>query len=202
MKKTLLLFLFGFPVFLYGQRYPTGKGTFRSGGGMTASITDKDLYNEFKFTVTPRLGYFVSDHLLCGFSSNLTFTIDTALTTAIRFTPYLAYYYNLSPAAFLISNVQYGFDRTTAFREGGSIVDHSSFAVGPGFAYFFSRRVGFEVNFLYQQYFEPDASHQNKLVTDGGFSFNIFNVKEKIKKNRKGKYQLFEEDEKEEDEIE
>lgn len=190
MNKTLIFLLLMLPVSLFAQRYPTGKGTFRTGGGCSFSESTQSAYNQYKFTITPRLGYFISDELSVGFSSNFTTTLDTAFTLAVKFTPEFKYYYGFSEAAYLIGNMQFGIDRATTFDNGRFIIDHSSIAAGPGFAYFFSRRVGFEIDIMYQQYVSPDALHQSKVIADGAFVFNLLSFKERVKEYRKKNYRI------------
>lgn len=194
MKKIVILFILVCPFVLFGQRYPTGKGTFRTGGGGSYSQSDKGDYTSFKLTVTPRLGYFLTNEILLGFQTNLSFTIDTAFTSGIKFTPQFKYYYTLNKSWFLLGNVEFGMDRTTTFSDPKTINDNSSFSVGPGVAYFYSRRIGFEINTLYQYYLVQDAGNTNRLIAEGGVVFNILNQKDRNKETRTKTLELNPED--------
>ena len=190
MKQiTLLLFLL-FPLSVFAQKYPTGKGTFRTGSGATYSQTREDDFTDYKFTITPKLGYFVSDELLAGFTMNYTMDLDTDFTSAIKFTPELKYYYKLSDACFVLANMNCTLDRSTEFSDPKKINDHSNVAVGPGFAYYFTRRIGFEIDVLYLQYLNPDATHISKVTGDGGMVFNVLSKDQLQRQKRKHDYQL------------
>lgn len=194
MKNALIVLLLLVPLVTYAQRYPTGKGTFRSGGGVSFSRSNEEYFKEYTFNMTPRIGYFVTDNLSIGFTSNLTFIYDTTFSTAIKFTPQFKYFYPLSKSMFLIGNGQVLLDRATRFADPNVVKDQSQFGLGPGFAYYFSRRVGFEIDIVYTQYFNPDPTHQSSLVGDGALIFNILSNKDKKKANRKGNYELQPED--------
>lgn len=194
MRKILILILMGLPLLLAAQRYPTGKGTYRSGGGGSYTQTDKGDYNSYKLTITPRLGYFLTDQILVGFQTNLSLSYDTVYTSGIKITPQVKYYYTLNKSWFLLATAEYGLDRTTKYYKEKSVDDHSSLSVGPGVAYFYSRRIGFEVNALYQAYFIQDDSHTNRLVAQGGVVFNILSKKDRNKKTRERTYEPNEDD--------
>ena len=196
MKTTLLFTLLALPLLVSAQRYPTGKGTYRAGGGGSFTMADKTDYYEYKLTVTPRFGYFVSDNLLMGFSMNYSVSVDTAFSAAIKFTPQAKYFYKLNSSTFILATAEFGLDRATTYVDPKSIIDHSSVSFGPGVAYYFSRRVGFEVNIITQLYFNPDGSHNNKVYADGGFVLNVLNKNQK-KNNpfkKKGDYDIKEDD--------
>jgi hypothetical protein len=194
MKKLIIALLCIVPLFAFAQRYPTGKGTFRTGGGGNYSQSDKGEYNLYKLQITPRLGYFVTDALLLGFQTNYTMTLDTNFTSAIKFTPQLKYFYTVNPHWFLIAAAEFGVDRTTVFSSPKEITDHSSFAVGPGVAYFYTRRIGFEIGTLYQMYLNPDDTYTNKFILEGGIVFNILNKNDLKKSNRQKGVELQETD--------
>ena len=160
------------------------------------SISDKTDYYDYKVTITPRFGYFVTDNLLTGFSMNYTMELDTAFTSAIKFTPQAKYFYKLNPSTFILATAEFGLDRSTTYVDPKSIVDHSSVSFGPGVAYYFTRRVGFEINIMTQLYFQPDGSHNNKVYAEGGFVLNVLNKNQK-KTNpfkQKGDYEIKEDD--------
>lgn len=190
MRITSLLMLLLIPTLLWAQRYPTGKGTYRAGGGGSMSISDKGDFYGYRIQVTPRFGYFVTDKLLTGFNTNYTFERDTDIVSAIKFTPLLKYYHPMNEHLFILGTVEFGLDRSTTFGDSKSIIDHSNFTIGPGVSYFFSRRVGFEINLLTQIYFQPDAIHNNKVYTEGGLLLNILNNKDKKHNPFKKKGQL------------
>ncbi|MBK7035625.1 MAG: outer membrane beta-barrel protein [Bacteroidetes bacterium] len=193
MIKTLILFALFFPAVALAQRYPTGKGTYRTGGGASFTSSREVDFNEYKFTITPRFGYFITDEWLTGFALNYTMTVDTNFISAIKFTPQVKYYYPLSQSTFILATVEVGVDRATTFGYSKSIVDHTSISAGPGVAYYFSRRIGFEINILYQQYLNPDNTHMSKINATGGFLLNILNKNDRAKKI-KNDYKLREED--------
>jgi len=194
MKKVVASCFLFIPVLLFAQRYPTGKGTFRTGGGGSYSQANKGEYTTFKLTVTPRLGYFITDEILLGFQTNLAFTIDTNFVTGIKFTPQVKYYYSLNKSWFLLGNFEYGFDRTTTYSDPIIIDDNSSLTFGPGVAYFYSRRIGFEINTMYQVYISPNDTHVNRIVAEGGVVFNILNKKDRKKEVREKTFEPTEED--------
>lgn len=163
------------------QRYPTGKGTYRAGGGGSLSIADKGGFYAYRLQVTPRFGYFITDRILTGFSSNYIFEMDTDIVSAIKFNPLIKYYYPVNDHFFILGTAEFGVDRSTTFGDAKSITDHSNITIGPGVSYYFSRRVGFEINLLTQLYFEPDGTHNNKVFTEGGLVLNILNNKDKGK---------------------
>ncbi len=187
MKKTSLIVALILPLSLFAQRYPTGKGTFRTGGGGNYSQSDKGEYTVYKLQITPRLGYFLTDEIMLGFQMNYIMTLDTNFTSAMKFTPQFKYFYTLNPHWFLIGNVEFGVDRTTVFADPKTITDHSSVSFGPGVSYFFTRRIGFEVNFMYQAYINPDDSYTNRFLAEGGVVFNLLNKAERDKLLRKTK---------------
>lgn len=196
MKTIICILILALPASLFAQRYPTGKGTYRAGGGGSMSISDKTDYYDYKVTITPRFGYFVTDNLLTGFSMNYTMELDTAFTSAIKFTPQAKYFYKLNPSTFILATAEFGLDRSTTYVDPKSIVDHSSVSFGPGVAYYFTRRVGFEINIMTQLYFQPDGSHNNKVYAEGGFVLNVLNKNQK-KTNpfkQKGDYEIKEDD--------
>lgn len=194
MKKLVILMSCFIPLMVYSQKYPTGKGTFRTGGGASFTQTREVGYNEYKFSITPRLGYFITDEWLTGFNMNYTMVYNEDFISAIKFTPMVKYFYKLSPSTFLLGNLEIGLDRATTFGYTRSIVDHTSVSFGPGVSYYFSRRIGFEIDILYQQYVNPDKNHMSKIDASGGFIFNILTNKDKQKSNRKHNYKLQEED--------
>ncbi|MFI5170985.1 MAG: hypothetical protein ACHQFW_01265 [Chitinophagales bacterium] len=196
MKKLFLILILGllYPEVGFSQRYPTGKGTMRTGGGASFSLDREETFNIYKLSLTPRLGYFITDEILTGFLMNYTMTVDTDFVSAIKFTPQFKYYYKLKPSTFLIGNFEIGIDRATTFGDSKSIIDHTSVSAGPGVAYFFSRRVGFEINILYQQYLNPDDTHTSKINGTGGFVLNILTKEERKKALNQHKYELKEED--------
>lgn len=194
MKIFSLVLVLLIPLLGSAQRYPTGKGTLRTGGGGSFSQSKEDTYNEYKFSITPRLGYFITDEILTGFTMNYTVTIDTDFVSAIKFTPQFKYYWKLTPSTFLLANFEVGIDRATTFGDSKSIVDHTFVAAGPGVAYYFSRRIGFEINILYQQYINPSEDYTSKITATGGFLFNILTKEEKKKENSKNQYELEKED--------
>lgn len=185
MKKTLILITMLLPIVLLAQRYPTGKGTFRTGGGGSYSQSDKGDYNLYKLTITPRLGYFVTDYLSLGFQMNYSISYDTNYTSALKFTPQVKAYYPINDHWFIIGNFEVGVDRTTVFADNKSITDHTSISFGPGVSYFYNRRIGFEVNPLYQIYINPEENYTNRFTVEGGIVFNILNKSERNKANRK-----------------
>lgn len=190
MKTYLLVLFLCVSLSAFGQRYPTGKGTYRAGGGGSLSISDLGDMYAWRIQVTPRFGYFVTDRLLTGFTTNYIMEMDSFFSSAIKFTPLMKYYYPLNKNTFILANFEFGLDRATTFSDPKSIVDHSSTSFGPGVAYYFSRRVGFEINLLTQLYFEPDATHHNKIYTEGGVILNILNRNQKkdkpFKKDEEG----------------
>lgn len=193
MLKTLFLYALLFPAVAFAQRYPTGKGTYRTGGGASFTSSREVDFNEYKFTITPRFGYFITDEWLTGFAINYTMTIDTNFISAIKFTPQAKYYYPLSPSTFILATFEVGVDRATTYGYSKSIVDHTSVSAGPGVAYYFSRRIGFEINILYQQYLNPDNTHMSKINATGGFLLNILSKNDRTKQNRNN-FKLEEED--------
>ncbi len=193
MLKTLFFYALLFPAVALAQRYPTGKGTYRTGGGASFTSSREVDFNEYKFTITPRFGYFITDEWLTGFAINYTMTIDTNFISAIKFTPQAKYYYPLSPSTFILATFEVGVDRATTFGYSKSIVDHTSVSAGPGVAYYFSRRIGFEINIMYQQYLNPDNTHMSKINATGGFLLNILSKNDKAKQN-KNNFKLEEED--------
>ena len=193
MLKTLFFYALLFPAVALAQRYPTGKGTYRTGGGASFTSSREVDFNEYKFTITPRFGYFITDEWLTGFAINYTMTIDTNFISAIKFTPQAKDYYPLSPSTFILATFEVGVDRATTFGYSKSIVDHTSVSAGPGVAYYFSRRIGFEINIMYQQYLNPDNTHMSKINATGGFLLNILSKNDKAKQN-KNNFKLEEED--------
>ena len=190
MRYCIIFLMLLLPAALKAQRYPTGKGTYRVGGGGSLSVSDKGDFYGYRIQVTPRFGYFVTDKLLTGFNTNYIFEMDTDVLSAIKFTPLLKYYHPVNEHMFVLGTVEFGLDRATTFGDAKTIVDHSSFTFGPGVSYFFSRRVGFEINLLTQIYFQPDATHNNKIYTEGGLLLNILNNKDKKQNPFKKKGQL------------
>ena len=184
MLKTLFFYALLFPAVALAQRYPTGKGTYRTGGGASFTSSREVDFNEYKFTITPRFGYFITDEWLTGFAINYTMTIDTNFISAIKFTPQAKYYYPLSPSTFILATFEVGVDRATTFGYSKSIVDHTSVSAGPGVAYYFSRRIGFEINIMYQKYLNPDNTHMSKINATGGFLLNILSKNDKAKQNK------------------
>jgi len=196
MKTIVSALFFLLPIFAFGQRFPTGKGTYRAGGGGSFSIADADGYYAYRLQVTPRLGYFVTDRLLTGFNLNYILEYDTVYTSAVKFSPTLKYFYPIKEYFFILGNFEVGVDRTTTFYDSKDIIDHSSITFGPGVSYFFSRRVGFEINILAQIYFENSGSYNNKVYTEGGLVLNLLR-KNQVGKNpfkQRGDYELREED--------
>ncbi len=193
MIKTLFLLALLFPAVALAQRYPTGKGTYRTGGGASFTSSREVDFNEYKFTITPRFGYFITDEWLTGFAINYTMTLDTNFISAIKFTPQVKYYYPLSASTFILATLEVGVDRATTYGYSKSIVDHTSVSAGPGIAYYFSRRIGFEINILYQQYLNPDNTHMSKINATGGFLLNILNKSDRAKQT-KNNFKLEEED--------
>ncbi len=183
MKNILILFLFFSPLFLHAQRFPTGKGTFRSGGGFSFSYTNETTESIYKFTITPRVGYFLTDDLLIGFITNYTLQVGTeeTLISALKFTPELKYYWTITDRKFyILGNLQYTIDRKSDFTAAKIVTDNSTIGIGPGVAYFFSRRIGFELNILYTQYLHPDDTF-SKVTTDFGFIFHVLDKHGKFK---------------------
>lgn len=183
MKNKLILILLLTPALLHAQRYPTGKGTFRSGGGFSFSYTNETDESIYKFTITPRVGYFLTENLLVGFITNYTLQVGTqeTLISAIKFTPEFKYYWTITDHKFyILGNLQYTIDRKSDFTKTKVITDNSTVGIGPGVAYFFSRRIGFEVNILYTQYLHPDDTF-SKVTTDFGFIFHILDKHGKLK---------------------
>ena len=193
MIRTLFLLALLFPAVALAQRYPTGKGTYRTGGGASFTSSREVDFNEYKFTITPRFGYFITDEWLTGFAINYTMTLDTNFISAIKFTPQVKYYYPLSASTFILATLEVGVDRATTYGYSKSIVDHTSVSAGPGIAYYFSRRIGFEINILYQQYLNPDNTHMSKINATGGFLLNILNKSDRAKQT-KNNFKLEEED--------
>lgn len=179
MRYAITLFCLFIPLLSFCQRYPTGKGTYRAGGGGSMSVSDKGDFYSYKIQVTPRFGYFVTDRVLTGFTINYAMEVDTELVSALKFNPLVKYYYPVNDHFFILGTAEYGLDRNTTFGYDKTIIDHSSVTFGPGVSYFFSRRVGFEINILTQLYFQPDAAHNNKVFTEGGLILNILNKKDK-----------------------
>ena len=193
MLKTLFFLAVFIPILASAQRYPTGKGTFRTGGGASFTSSREVDFNEYKLQITPRFGYFITDEWLTGFALNYTMTVDTNFISAVKFTPQAKYYYSLSPSTFILGTIEVGVDRATTFGYSKSIVDHTSVSAGPGVAYYFSRRIGFEINIMFQQYLNPDATHMSKINATGGFLLNILSKSEKNKQKRDD-FKLREED--------
>lgn len=181
MKTVFFCLLITLSFAASAQRYPTGKGTYRAGGGGSLSVSDMGDYYSWRVQVTPRFGYFVTDRVLMGFTMNYALEKDSAYTSTIKFNPLIKYYYPVNTNFFILGNAEFGLDRATSFVDPKNITDHSSVTVGPGVAYYFSRRVGFEVNLLAQVYFTPDDAHNNKLFTEGGLILNILNRNQKNK---------------------
>lgn len=179
MRSLFFLLCALIPLVGFSQRYPTGKGTYRAGGGGSMSVSDKGDFYTYKFQITPRFGYFVTDRILTGFSANYAMEVDTEFVSAIKFNPLIKYYYPVNDHFFVLGTLEYGLDRNTTFGYDKRVIDHSSVTFGPGVSYFFSRRVGFEINILTQLYFQPDAAHNNKVFTEGGLLLNILNNKDK-----------------------
>lgn len=184
MKNILLFILCISPFLAQAQRFPTGKGTFRSGGGFSFSYTNETEESIYKFTITPRVGYFLTNDLLIGFITNYTLQVGTeeTLISALKFTPEIKYYWTITDRKFyLLGNLQYTIDRRSDFTGPKVITDNSTVGIGPGVAYFFSRRIGFELNVLYTQYLHPDDTF-SKVTTDFGFIFHILDKNGKIKR--------------------
>jgi len=162
------------PFTMLAQRFPTGKGTFRSGGGFSFGFSNEVNERIYKFNFTPRIGYFVTDNLLIGGITNYTLQVGTeeTLLSAIKFTPEVKYYWKLKPGTYLLGTVQYTIDRRSDFTAAKTVDDNSTIGAGPGITYFFSRRIGFEFNILYTQYIYPDEVF-SKVNTDFGFIFHI-----------------------------
>lgn len=182
MKRPgILLITLLLPAVLIAQKYPTGQGTLRTGGGMNISEADNVSGKSYRIVINPTVGYFVWDEVLLGLNLNYVAQISEPLTfdnITLKISPLFRYYFKLNKTLFVVGEFYYTVDRETDFHPRyKDIVDNSSFSFGPGVDYFLSRRIGVEAIFDYTYYLHPDETHHSKLNFNVGFNIHLPPVK-------------------------
>ncbi|MBC8047299.1 MAG: outer membrane beta-barrel protein [Fimbriimonadaceae bacterium] len=177
MKRQALILLFILIVCtVHAQRYPQGKGTFRTGGGFSfAPVDNDDESSTYRLSLTPNVGYFISDEALIGLGINYSALFGGGIyESSIRLSPSTKYYFIFSKQKFLTANFTYNFDLETNVAEGIKTIDNNtSISLGPGASYFFTRRIGIEATLLYTYFLFPDESSKNKFSFGVGFNVNM-----------------------------
>lgn len=187
MKNTLFVLLFA-TFITFSAKAQTSSGNMMVGGAFSISSTsyqsNSDVGNSsLKFL--PNFGFFVADNFAVGAQLSLeSSTTDNGVskteTTSIGFGPYARFYKFTSnenfaffgEASFLLTS------GNTDVTPGGETKSSSvSFAISPGFSYFFTKRWAFDLAFqgLLVRSNDPNKDDDDDKNTTISFGLSSFN---------------------------
>lgn len=184
MKKVTILFLLLTALIITSANAQTSQGNMMVGGTLSLSSTSYQSNSDVgssNITFAPGFGYFVADNLVVG--ANLLIgssTTDTGVnkteTTNLGFGPFARYYKFTSNDKFAFygqASLTLASEKTDVTPGGETKASSTTFAISPGFAYFFNEHWALDFNI---RGFEIKSTDPNKDADNDKNTAVVFNV--------------------------
>lgn len=185
MKQTLILLFV--TSMIYSAHAQTAAGNMMAGGSLnfySNSVEGNSDTGSSGLTFSPGLGYFIKDNLAVGVSLIVgTSTNDSGasktVNTSFGLGPFARYYKYTSNENFaFFGQAQFYFiSGKSDFTPGGENKSTTiSFAISPGFSYFFNDHwaLDFSIAGLTIQSYDPDTSTDGDKQSNIGFGLSTF----------------------------
>ena len=187
MKKVTFLFLLLSAFVITSVKAQTSQGNMMVGGTLSLSTTSYQSNSDFETsstTFSPGFGYFVADNLAVGadllFSSGTTDNgVNKTETNDFAFGPFARYYKYTSNDKFAFygqAKFTYGTGKTDVTPGGETKTATTTFAISPGFAYFFNEHwaLDFSIRGLEVRSHDPNRDGNDDKQTTITFNVSSF----------------------------
>lgn len=179
MKKIVTIFLLlAMPLFIIAQvEKPITKGNFLIGGDASGSYSkntypDRVSFEQYDFSLSPSLGYFIGNGLAIGISPLFDYTKVVVMSwehLSVGAGVYLKYY--LKSGLFIKGNTNYRYSLSyyddNSDRRGSDSIDISA---GVGYAFFLNSKISIEPSLNYRlKLYSEGSSQQNQFYFSVGF---------------------------------
>jgi outer membrane protein len=184
--KYLPLLAFIFTV-IYAHAQ-TGKGSFLVSGSMSFSHGNSNgltLHTSNTLSITPRVGYFLMDHVALGVSLPLSVTRDhsdtpisgTSQGRSIGIGPFIRYYIPIDQKLYVVTEAGYSWNYYHSENSQSTTVQKQQsrqLNFGAGVSYFINKNVGIELLAGYRKLTQTSIDYTNSGIRlEGGLQIYL-----------------------------